>query len=391
MAAIDTFTSNTYVSDNTGNIPGKTLRTDRFDLEMRAYVADVDTQVPHNTPAVPIIFDVLQSSVENERTIHKSRQKGTAAITAVEVTDKYLNGAWEELKRFAASYTITKTRQANNTLTSNHINTVTQELREHNPANWLSDVISVSAWQTLTRREYDPELGLKVTIVESVVASNTTLSDSTTTVFKELRQVDADRSILTTITVESAFDRSSTETIQFTFPGIFQGYTSSAAFLEPQERTVFQFNPVVRTPFTALVQAGVRDNLVTAAEKDVLLASTPTGSGSNTLLAEIWVAKPIDIQYGGILFSLNIPNVLSDEYSAAAGVGDPDYLPITASTHADDNYYGYPITDTYTIMPSTPTATEYTGLIGSGVTIQDTIKPWKYGLFWRQRVTIELQ
>ena len=52
---------------------------------------------------------------------------------------------------------------------------------EHNPSNWKKDDITVTSWGTRTRYEYDPNLGVLITIVESVVAHGTPMPTPTAT------------------------------------------------------------------------------------------------------------------------------------------------------------------------------------------------------------------
>lgn len=382
MSAESSFTSNTYVTDNTGQIDWKTLKSEGFNLELRCYTRELNTKVDHGSALIPIIFDVLESSVKNDPPhVHKSTQHGLIATAASTVVDTFLNGAWDELKRFADSYTVTKTRQANTTLTGTGLLTVEQDLKEHNPANWLSDVITVPSWATRNKHEVDAELGLAVTITESVVAHGTARPTNTTGAFYEQRQVDSQRDILTAITLDGGvgtFNRTTYETIQFTFPGIFLGYSANNGFLPGNRRSIFQFNPNIRSPFTAPTKATVNETLVTAATAATLLASSPNGNGTSTQTAVLWTVKPRDLQYSGVLFSVNVPNVLVDAQS------------ITATTSSDDSYYGA-ITETYTTIASSPTMTAYVAAIGTTKAIEDFVKPWKYGLFWRRIVTIDLQ
>lgn len=382
MSAENSFTSNTYVTDNSGAIDWKTLKSEGFNLELRCYTRELNTEVPHGTALVPIIFDVLESAIKNDPPhVHKSRQQGLIATAASTVVDTFLNGAWDELKRFADSYTITKTRQANTTLTGTELLVVQQELKEHNPANWLSDVITVPSWATRNRHDFDEELGLAVTLTESVVAHGTAVPANTTGAFYSQRQVDSQRDIRTAITLDGGvgvFNRTTYETTQFTFPAIFISAGGSDGFLSEQGRSIFQINPVIRAPFTALVSAKVIDTIITQAELTVLLASTPTGIGSATQKAKLFEVKPNDLHYDGVLFSVNVPNVLVDAQS------------ITATSNSSDTYYGS-IVDTFTITDSTPTASAYIASIGNEQAVEDTVKPWKYGLYWRKRVTIILQ
>lgn len=379
--------------DNSNANEWKDLHGVDFSLQFRGYTQTRNVGVPHNTVATTIVFHVVDAKVVNDpNNVHKSRKITTTVVTPSTVVDNFLNSAWDELKRFAPSYTITKTRQANTTLTASGFLKLNQDVIEHNPANWFSDLIEVPSWQTLTRVEVDDELGMPMTIVESVIAHSTGAFTNTLTTFYERRQVDAERDILTTRSIASEFSRTSTESIQFTWPGIFLGYTGEATFIAAQGRTYFQFLPEIRSPFTELTQVGVLENLVTAAQLSTLLASTPSGLGNSTTMAELFKVRPRDIQYDGILFNIHIPNVLTDHYEGTELTPIGDWPAIVATTNSADSFWGDEVVaDTAIIQPSEPTALEYLDMIGDAVCIQDNIKPWKYGLYWRQRVTCEIQ
>ena len=79
------------------------------------------------------------------------------------------------------------------------------------------------------------------------------------------------------------------------------------------------------------------------------------------------------------MFSLNVPNVLCD-----AGT-------LVASSNSADTYYGYPIVETCTYYASNITATEYITLRTKIVCVEDSIEQWRYGLWKRRRVFIEVQ
>lgn len=381
--------------DNTDAISWKDLKSREFSLDLRSYVQTTNQEVPHATAPTTIASGVFDARVVNDPPdVHKSRKLTTTQTAASTVVDKKNNGAWGELQRFAAEYTVTKSMKTAATLGAHGFLIVVEDLNEHNPSNWKSDIISVSSWQTLTRYEWDEQLGLLLTIVESVVATETAVPASTKTVFVEQRQVDDQRDIRTTISLPSTFDRTTTENIQYTFPGLFRGYLSSATLINPQGRTYFEFIPDVRPPFGALPQAQVRDNLVTAAELAVLLVSTPTLLGTDSLMADVFYPIPTDINHNGLLVKIDIPNVLTDWYE---GVGEPepgaDFESILATTNSADVFYGGAVVDQIVIRPSIPTYLEYQAMVDSEdyFCVQDNIKPWKYGLFWRQRVMIKMQ
>ena len=91
------------LSDNPNNTDGKSLTSQRWDLDLRGYVTKTDTQVSADDDiVVPPATGVTDEQIVNERNIHKARRI-KEELTATTVTDKVLGTAWEQLQRFAVS------------------------------------------------------------------------------------------------------------------------------------------------------------------------------------------------------------------------------------------------------------------------------------------------
>jgi len=389
------------VSDNSSNVSYDGLQSVLFDLESRAYVRLTDQEVPHASAASTISYGVVEAQVKNERNQHRSRRLTTVATSQVTVTDKVLGTAWDQLQRFAVSWTVTKDMVSSSSVPTSGLYVVVGENREHNPSNFKRDIYTVSAWQTLTRYEDDAETGLRFTVVESVVADSATMPTSTATAFYDQRQVDSERAILTTITIPSAFDRTTYQTIQFTWPALLAVWDGSdvpvaatasdiitgSTVEEATGRTVFFLNVPLRESFTELTHVKVREQIITAsaaatlrdAAENTAAFGTTIDLGSDTQRARIWNPRPRDFSYDGLMVDLRISNVLSDEIT----------LPFAAAS--GDTYYGYGFSESFTIPASNITASAYTALVGSIVCIEDQIEPWKYGLYKRRRTTVVVQ
>lgn len=385
------------ISDNSANISYDGLQSVLFDLESRAYVRLTDQEVPHAAAASTISYGVVDAQVKNERNQHRSRRITTVATSQVTITDKVLGTAWDQLQRFATSWTVTKDMVSSSSVPTSSFYVVVGENREHNPANFKRDVYTVSAWQTLSRYEDDPEIGKRVTIAESVVAHGTSVPTSTTTTFYEQRQVDAERDILTTITLPSAFDRTTYQTIQFTWPALLAVWTGTSnptaavaadiitgsTVEEATGRTVFKLNVPLRESFTELTEVRVREQIISASDAATLLAATDNPAefgdaealGTDTLRAVIWNPRPRDFSYDGLMVELRVNNVLTDS------------ITLSFTSAGGDTYYGA-VSEAFTITRSNISATEYIAVIGSIVCIEDQIEPWKYGLYKRRRTSV---
>lgn len=149
-------------SDNTRNVDGKGLYSRRWDLDLRGYVDKSDTQVSADQDIErPTNFPVVDEQIVNERNIHKARRI-EELLTPTTVTDKVLGTAWDQLQRFAVSWTVTKDMVSSSSVPTAGFYVVVGENREHNPTAYKRDIYTVSAWQTLTRYEYDDDLGLQL-------------------------------------------------------------------------------------------------------------------------------------------------------------------------------------------------------------------------------------
>ena len=410
------------ISDNTGNLLYDGLISVGFDLDSCAYVRNTDQEVPHETAAEIITYGVLDAAVKNEGNVHKSRRRTTVATAQVPVVDKHLGTAWDQLQRFAVSWTVTKDMISSSAVpsTSAAVGTVPSltvfgENTERNPSNFKREVIEVSAWQTLTTKAFDDELGIEYTLVESVVIPSATLPASTTTSWiVAQRQVDALRAIRSTWTLTSAYASLSYETIMYTFPALLAQFTNPStfsvanglvlgnAFEQINARSVFMIHVNTREAFSAPVLSRVYEEIITSAARDTLIAAANnaiawgTGAanwaalaagiaagtsdlGGPSLKANLFLPKTRDISYSGLMFNLNVPNVLTDART------------LVATSNSADTFYGYPVSETCTIYASNITATEYIALIGKIVCVEDSILQWKHGLWKRVRKFVEVQ
>lgn len=399
-------------TDNLGNLFYKCLQSNRWDLENRGYVQLHDQEVPHSTLPVAIVENIVKAEVENKGNVAKSRRL-TEVLTPEGVVDKHEGSAWEVLREFADRWTTTKTNRGDYT-TGTVANSGAgftlgfSEADEFNPANWHRDDITVTAWGTRTRNYYDEELGLKMTETRSVVGHGTALPTSTPGAFYSQQQVDAGRDILTTIGIdgysETKFDRTTYQTKQFTFPALLASWDGdethdpvvpdwvdghgwlSSAFEEGNARSVFQITIFTREAWTEGVLAEVNETLITASDAATLFASSPSGSfgsgtdlGTSTTRARIFNPRPRDLVYNGLMFEFHVQNVLCDGTT------------ITATSSSDDEYYGPSKVEAFSFPSSNISATAYIALIDSKVCVEDTITPWKFGLYMRRRQYIKLK
>ena len=369
-------------SDNSFNIRGKALNSNMFDLESCAYVKVTRTMVPHNTAPTAYAYGILESRVENSPDdTTKSRLVVQTATQQVSVVDKQLEYAWGELQRFAPNSTVTKDVINGSSVPAGGFLVVVGENKEINPNNFKRTVVTVPSWSTRVVRRYDEQLGVPVVETLSVVAAGTALPASTSTSWSTLKQVDDERAIQSSVVVNSgaAWSRTTYETINMSWPALFRGYTPGNGFEPQQRRSIFTFNPDIRAAFSGPCNVKTVEELITAAAAATLEASVPSGNGSATQRAELWLLKPQDIVYNGVLFDLNVPNVICNA------------LNIAASTNSEDTYYGYPITDTYTGVASSPTYTQYAAAIGTEKVIEDSIRPFEGGNYIRTRRYIVVQ
>jgi len=396
-------------TDNTGNVPWKPLVSQRWSLDDRGFVTKEDGEVPHRTQPFPPVFTEVESVTQNERDVHKTRRI-VEKLLPQPVVDRTLGTAWGELERFAESWTRTKTMDADNTIPPSPslpplemFYVVVWENTEHNPANYKKDVVVVSAWEPRTTLLYDDELGLPITLVESVVANTNgvppALPAPTATAWSTIREVDYWRSIKSAYTLTGAYVRVTYDTIQYTFPAVFGGLTLVSSFEAANERTVWQITPQVRPAFTVPVYQTIYEELITAAQANTLQTSAdnvvpfgsapmpssvtvPTGDlGTAALRARLFNPKPIDIGYNGLQVELHVPNVLTDEMS------------FTFTTSGSDTYYGPGIVETVFVPATEVSATMMLGLAASRkvICVEDTIDSWKHGMFMRRRAFIKVE
>jgi len=275
---------------------------------------------------------------------------------------------------------------------------VVGENREHNPVNFKLDVYTVSAWQTLTSYEYDHDLGMLLTVVESVVAHGTAIPSSTTTVGYSQRQVDSHRDILTSYTLPTAFDRTIYRSDQYTWPAllaVWDGSTNPTAavaadiiigstFERATGRTVFKLKVPLRDSFTEMTEMRVREEVISAASAATLLAAavntTAFGAtndlGTATTRARLWNPRPRDFSYNGLMVNFGFSNTLTNA------------ITLTFTASGSDTYYGASTSEAFSVLATNITASDYIALIGSTVCIDDTIEQWRYGMYRRRRVTV---
>lgn len=370
------------ISSNTSNVDYKPLESLQWSLDLRGFVRTRNTSVPHGEPLATVSFGVVEVSVENQNNVHKSRKLVTETVEQATVVDKKLGTAWGELQEFAPSWTVSRDMVGTSAVPASGFLIVLGENNEHNPSNFKRDIITVPSWSTRTVKVWDDAFGKQVTITRSVVAAGSSVPSSTTAGWSEQRQVDDERAIQTTVSFvggAGAADREYYETVNMSWPTLFENYATATAFEEQQRRSVFKIDVQLRAGFSGPCNARVVENLITESSKNTLVVSSPSGAGSSSVRAELWLPKPRDLTYQGYLFNLNIPNVITNAHT------------IPATTNSEDTYYGYPVTDTFYGLESSPSYTAYLALIGTEVCIEDSVRPSKGGLWMRRRVYVKVQ
>ena len=136
------------ISDNTSNVEYKPLETLQWDLDLRGYVRTRNTSVPHATTLVAFTYGIVESRIENQTNVHKSRKILVETTTQSSVVDKKLGTAWNELQEFAPSWTVTKDMVNSSVVPTSGFLVVMGENNEHNPSNFKRDVITVPSWST---------------------------------------------------------------------------------------------------------------------------------------------------------------------------------------------------------------------------------------------------
>lgn len=381
-------------SDNTSNITGKTLLSRRFERELCAHVQTQVTKVPHGTAPTTLTFGVFEASIETQDNTTKSSKVDLVKVDWVTVSDKQLEYAWGELQGYAPSSTTTATMVNASSVPAGGFLVGTGRNEMVNAANFKQTVVSVPSWSNRVVKSYDDALGVEVLLTRSVVDPSAALPATTGASWSQMRQVDDVHGILETTTLPGgagSADRTYYDTVQMTWPRLLVGttdvqcYNPQNAFEPQQRRSLFLMTPNLRSPVSELCNARVVENFITAAQVATLEASTPSGLGSATQRAELWSPRTVDLLYDGYLFSLNIPDVICDAVN------------LPASTNSLDTYYGYPKTDTFYGRASSPTYTQYAvmqaadGGRGQEVCIEDSVSPFRSGLWRRKRVYVRVK
>ncbi len=421
MSTLDT-------SDKVFQKHGKALESRSFNSELGAWIVSWNYELD-NGHALPVFtYGLVDQKIENERNISRARITIDNA-TFVQLTNKTREQAENILREFAVSWVETREVLNHQNFPALEFLSLGAECTSINTANNLWKIRTATAWLALTEKKYDEELGLAITITREVIdlqAGGYALPANTAGNFYEEVKVDTRRAIRTTTTIDSYNAVSNPNPgkdvyadEQYSFPAILAhhvhatGVFNVAAALEyntrleaANKRSVFWININVREAFTAPVMMRIVEEIITPAQLAVLksvgavnvtayganagfYAATLTGDlGTSTTRAKLFVPRPRDINYDGLLFNLHIPNVLTDGFFDAGGGGSDTR--IIATTAVGDTYYGA-VTEELTVLPSFPTASAYIALIGSAVCIEDSISMWKHGAFKRKRVIIQLQ
>lgn len=360
---------------------GKVLLGHKFDVRLGAHIELRDQDAEFSAAPDALVYGVLESNVVNDRNVGRARIQSQFAEFQT-VIDKLRNLGQQELLRFAKEVIETRIVEDNQTIPELEFHDLELVIETVNEGNFLWIKKTATEWIPLVTKTQDDELGVEYVTTETVVENVDDPYDlpaNTKTAFHTYRQIDELRGILTTVTI-SGFDRYYIDDFDYTFPAILMGFEPLLVGLIPaNKRSVYFINPIIRSAFTKMVHGKVRERFMTAAEVETILDVPPSGNGGDAFLAELVDFRPRDIQYSGELFNLNIPNVLTDDFS------------ITATTDGDDEYYGA-WSETTTQAESTPNASDYVAdYIGEEKVVEDSINPWKFGLYVRKTVTIIMQ
>lgn len=366
-------------SDNTSATDGKTLIGWRFDAGVRGYVKTETHSQFHGQELPGLASNELQAATE-PKNVNRTDLRMESVI-GVTLTDKTLGTAWDTLSRFADEWTTTRTRETSSAVTAGSLLVGSSETVQDFPAHWARDTITVAAWQTRTRVEYDDTLGVAVTINETVIAPGDALPSSTSLKTYSKQEVDTWHAIQREEVVgdgTTAWTRTYYTCEPYTFPGVLTGFTTENAFEESNLRSLFVVTAEVRQAFSMDVTHKHIETIVTAAEAETLVASTPIGDGTTTALAALVQPVMKDLAYNGVLFSVSVGNVLCDTDT------------LTATTASEDTYYGA-LTDTFSYTETNISATAYVALVTGAAwhPIKDTLQPWRAGNFIRRRTFIK--
>ncbi len=371
-------------SDNTKATDGKTLVSWRWDVAARGTVKTETTSQYHGQSLPSLGADELQATTE-AKNVHTT-SLSVETVTPQTLNDKVLGTDWSTLQRFADEWTVVKTRQSAATLTAGTLSVGASQVEQDFPASWAHDTITVSAWVTRTRIENDDTLGVPVTINEMVVAPGDALPSNTGLKIYSKQEVDTWHAIQREEVVgdgTTAWTRTFYTCEPYSFPGVLTGFTTASAFEEINKRSLLVITANVRQGFNMDVYHKHIETLVSTSEVATLIASTPLGDGSSSALAALVQPVTKDLSYNGVLFSVNVGNVLCNDGTGANK--------LTASTDPADEYYGTTLVDEFEYTATDITATEYASLVSGGAwhPIRDTLMPWKAGYYIRRRTFIK--
>jgi hypothetical protein len=162
----------------------------------------------------------------------------------------------------------------------------------------------------------------------------------------------------------ASWERETKRTVNYSFPSRLTSIATTATFTPQQRRTAFYTFPLIKTGYSGPVEARVVETLV----------SSVPGT-----LETLFAPQPDNIQYDGVLFSLNLPQLLHNAIS------------LTATTHSNDTFYGNVI-ETFTKAATSPSTAEYNSLINSEVCISDVVEPYgRFCLYKRTRTYIKVK
>ena len=158
--------------------------------------------------------------------------------------------------------------------------------------------------------------------------------------------------------------RETKRTVNYSFPSRLTSIATTATFTPQQRRTAFYTFPLIKTGYSGPVEARVVETLVSSVPGTLETLFTP---------------QPDNIQYDGVLFSLNLPQLLHNAIS------------LTATTHSNDTFFGNVI-ETFTKDATSPSTAEYNSLVNTEVCISDDVEPYgRFCLYKRTRTYIKVK
>lgn len=177
---------------------------------------------------------------------------------------------------------------------------------------------------------------------------------------------------LVTLTSGTPTGRTETHLAPYTFPGLVTSL--NAQFVEARNGwTKIATNATTNT--AARVRVVPHQTVISYGSYAALAAAVPT-------YLKLGMAN---INYDGIFMQVHANNVLIDNGSNAALV--------TTYTTGSNNPIWPLVTETLTLQPTVPTATQYAALVLAGAwnVISYALKPWKYNLWRLESVEIVLE